>query len=123
MKKLLSVLLFTILSIIVGASILSTENKNQSTNIEISQMSNAHLLSETGTLLEYHPDKNEAIVQIDNSDKRFLYDKIILILNGPTSQYKIDSSMIGEKIKFSYFNSTPTDKPTLDIYLIDKVEY
>ena len=123
MKKLLSVLLFTILSIIVGASILSTENKNQSTNIEISQMSNEHLLSETGTLLEYHPDKNEAIVQIDNSDKRFLYDKIILILNGPTSQYKIDSSMIGEKIKFSYFNSTPTDKPTLDIYLIDKVEY
>ena len=123
MKKLLSVLLFTILSIIVGASILSTENKNQSTNIEISQMSNAHLLSETGTLLEYHPDKNEAIVQIDNSDKRFLYDKIILILNGPTSQYKIDSSMIGEKIKFSYFNNTPTDKPTLDIYLIDKVEY
>lgn len=123
MKKLLSVLLFTILSIIVGASILSTENKNQSTNTEISQMSNAHLLSETGTLLEYHPDKNEAIVQIDNSDKRFLYDKIILILNGPTSQYKIDSSMIGEKIKFSYFNSTPTDKPTLDIYLIDKVEY
>ncbi|RHS81855.1 hypothetical protein DW928_03895 [Firmicutes bacterium AM43-11BH] len=102
---------------------MSTENKNQSTNIEISQMSNAHLLSETGTLLEYHPDKNEAIVQIDNSDKRFLYDKIILILNGPTSQYKIDSSMIGEKIKFSYFNSTPTDKPTLDIYLIDKVEY
>ena len=38
-------------------------------------MSDAHLLSETGTLLEYHPDKNEAIVQVDNSDKRFLYDK------------------------------------------------
>lgn len=30
--------------------------------------------------------------------------------------------MVGEKIKFSYFNSTPTDKPTLDIYLIDKFE-
>ena len=116
MKKLLSVLLFTILSIIIGASILSTENKNPSTNTEISPMSDAHLLSETGTLLEYHPDKNEAIVQVDNSDKRFLYDKITLVFTGPTSQYKIDSSMVGEKIKFSYFNST------LDICLIEKFE-
>jgi hypothetical protein len=122
MKKLLSVLLFTILSIIIGASILSTENKNPSTNTEISPMSDAHLLSETGTLLEYHPDKNEAIVQVDNSDKRFLYDKITLIFTGPTSQYKIDSSIVGEKIKFSYFNSTPTDKPTLDICSIEKFE-
>ena len=43
MKKLLSVLLFTILSIIIGASILSTKNKNPSTNTEISPMSDAQL--------------------------------------------------------------------------------
>lgn len=66
--------------------------------------------------------ENEAIVQVDNSDKRFFKYKVTLIFTGPTSQYKIDSSMVGEKIKFSYFNSTPTDKPTLDIYLIDKFE-
>ena len=62
------------------------------------------------------------IVQVDDSDNRFLYDEVTSILTGPAGEYKIDSSMVGEKIKFSYFHSTPTDKPTLEIYLIDKWE-
>ena len=74
------------------------------------------------TLLEYHSDKKEAIVQVDDTNNRFLYDEVTLILTGPAGEYKIDSSMVGEKIKFSYFHSTPTDKPTLEIYLIDKLE-
>ena len=81
MKKLLPLLFFGFLSIIIGASILSKENKETSPNRDISQM-----------------------------------------LTGPAGEYKIDSSMVGEKIKFSYFHSTPTDKPTLEIYLIDKLE-
>ena len=64
----------------------------------------------------------EAIVQVDDTNNRFLYDEVTLILTGPAGEYKIDSSMVGEKIKFSYFHSTPTDKPTLEIYLIDKLE-
>lgn len=119
MKKLLPLLLFGFLSIIIGASILSKET---SPNRDISQMSDAHLLSDTGTLLEYHSDKKEAIVQVDDTNNRFLYDEVTLILTGPAGEYKIDSSMVGEKIKFSYFHSTPTDKPTLEIYLIDKLE-
>ena len=78
MKKLLPLLLFGFLSIIIGASILSKENKETSPNRDISQMSNAHLLSDTGTLLEYHPDKKETIVQVDDSDNRFLYDEVTL---------------------------------------------
>lgn len=66
--------------------------------------------------------KKEAIVQVDDTNNRFLYDEVTLILTGPAGEYKIDSSMVGEKIKFSYFHSTPTDKPTLEIYLIDKLE-
>lgn len=55
MKKLLPLLFFGFLSIIIGASILSKENKETSPNRDISQMSDAHLLSDTGTLLEsYH---------------------------------------------------------------------
>ena len=122
MKKLLPLLFLGFLSIIIGASILSKENKETSPNRDISQMSDAHLLSDTGTLLEYHSDKKETIVQVDDSDNRFLYDEVTLILTGPAGEYKIDSSMVGEKIKFSYFHSTPTDKPTLEIYLIDKWE-
>ena len=122
MKKLLPLLFFGFLSIIIGASILSKENKETSPNRDISQMSDAHLLSDTGTLLEYHSDKKEAIVQVDDTNNRFLYDEVTLILTGPAGEYKIDSSMVGEKIKFSYFHSTPTDKPTLEIYLIDKLE-
>lgn len=101
---------------------MSKENSGTSKNREISQMSNAHLLSNTGTLLEYYPDKKEAIVQVDDPDNRFLYDEIILILTGPSDGYKIDSSLVSEKIEFSYFNSTPTDQPTLEVYLIDKLE-
>ena len=55
---------------------MSKENKETSPNRDISQMSNAHLLSDTGTLLEYHPDKKETIVQVDDSDNRFLYDEV-----------------------------------------------
>ena len=49
MKKLLPLLFFGFLSIIIGASILSKENKETSPNRDISQMSDAHLLSDTGT--------------------------------------------------------------------------
>ena len=122
MKKILPLLLLAFLSIIIGALILSRENKETSQNRDIAQISDAHLLSDTGTLLEYHPDKKEAIVQVDDAENRFLYDEVTLILTGPAGEYKIDSSMVGEKIKFSYFYSTPTDKPTLEIYLIDKLE-
>lgn len=78
MKKLLPLLLFGFLSIIIGASILSKENKETSPNRDISQMSDAHLLSDTGTLLEYHSDKKEAIVQVDDTNNRFLYDEVTL---------------------------------------------
>mgnify|MGYP000482531294 CR=1 FL=1 len=102
---------------------MSKENKETSPNRDISQMSDAHLLFEIQVLLlEYHSDKKEAIVQVDDTNNRFLYDEVTLILTGPAGEYKIDSSMVGEKIKFSYFHSTPTDKPTLEIYLIDKLE-
>ena len=120
MKKLLPLLFFGFLSIIIGASILSKENKETSPNRDISQMSDAHLLSDTGTLLEYHSDKKEAIVQVDDTNNRFLYDEVTLILTGPAGEYKIDSSMVGEKIKFSYFHSTPTDKPEIIRFRIGK---
>ena len=47
---------------------MSKENKETSQNRDISQISDAHLLSDTGTLLEYYPDKKEAIVQVDDSE-------------------------------------------------------
>ena len=43
MKKLLPLLFLGFLSIIIGASILSKENKETSPNRDISQMSDAHL--------------------------------------------------------------------------------
>ena len=103
MKKLLPLLFFGFLSIIIGASILSKENKETSPNRDISQMSDAHLLSDTGTLLEYHSDKKEAIVQVDDTNNRFLYDEVTLILTGPAGEYKIDSSMVGEKNQIFLF--------------------
>ena len=58
---------------------MSKENKETSPNRDISQMSDAHLLSDTGTLLEYHSDKKRAIVQVDDTNNRFLYDEVTLI--------------------------------------------
>ena len=100
---------------------MSKENKETSPNRDISQMSDAHLLSDTGTLLEYHSDKG-AIVQVDDTNNRFLYDEVTLILTGPAGEYKLIPQLVGEKIQIFLFHSTPTDKPTLEIYLIDKLE-
>ena len=70
MKKLLPLLFFGFLSIIIGASILSKENKETSPNRDISQMSDAHLYQIQvlcwNTILI-----KEAIVQVDDTNNRF----------------------------------------------------
>lgn len=122
MKKRVLLLLFVFLIIIIGVLILSRENREISENGEIPPASNAYLLSDTGTLLACYSDRKEAIVKVDDSDNRFLYDEITLIFTGASNEYKINSSMVGEKIKFYYFSTKSTNQPTLEIYLINKLE-
>ncbi len=79
---------------------MSKENKETSPNRDISQMSDAHLLSDTGTLLEYHSDKKEAIVQVDDTNNRFLYDEVTLILTALQVSIKLIPQWLVRKSNF-----------------------
>lgn len=105
------------MTIIIGASILSKRN-DEIKNEEVSRMQNAYLISSTGTVLECPDDKKEVLVQVDDPENDFLYDEITLVYTGPSSDNTIDSLVVGEKIKFSYFPDEPTDKETLNCYII-----
>lgn len=119
MKKIVLLIILGILSIIIGASILNKEN-NKPKNGEVSQKQNAHLLSEEGTVLESPNDKREVLIQVDSLDSSFAYNEITLIYTGAANAQTIDSLKVGDKIRFSYFPYEPTDKQTLNVYIIEK---
>ena len=119
MKKIVLLIILGILSIIIGASILNKEN-NKPKKGEVSKKQNAHLLSEEGTVLESPNDKREVLIQVDSSDSSFAYNEITLIYIGAANAQTIDSLKVGDKIRFSYFPDEPTDKQTLNVYIIEK---
>lgn len=121
MKKLILLILVGISSIMIGASILNKENNN-SKNDEVSKMQNAYLLSGKGTVLKCFTDKKELLIQVDDSDDNFLYDEITLIYIGASNDHTINSLKIGEKIEFSYFPDESTNKQTLNVYMVEKIE-
>ena len=116
MKKIVLLIILGVLSIIIGASILNKEN-NKPKKGEVSKKQNAHLLSEEGTVLESPNDKREVLIQVDSS---FAYNEITLIYTGAANAQTIDSLKVGDKIRFSYFPDEPTDKQTLNVYIIEK---
>ena len=121
MKKIVLLIILGILSIIIGASILNKEN-NKPKNGEVSQKQNAHLLSEKGTVLEDPTDKREVLIQVESSDNSFVYNEITLMYTQSSNDNTIDSIKTGDKIRFSYFPDEPTDKQTLNVYIIEKLE-
>lgn len=121
MKKLILLILVGISSIMIGASILNKENNN-SKNDEVSKMQNAHLLYGKGIVLKCFTDKKELLIQVDDSDDNFLYDEITLIYTGASNDHAINSLKIGEKIEFSYFPDESTNKQTLNVYMVEKIE-
>lgn len=121
MKKIILLILVGLTSIIIGASILNKENSKPK-NGEASKEQNAHLLSEKGTVLESPTDKREVLIQVESSDNSFDYNEITLIYTGASNDHTIDSLKTGDKIRFSYFPDEPTDKQTLNVYIIEKLK-
>ena len=75
-----------------------------------------------GTVLKCFTDKKELLIQVDDSDNIFLYDEITLIYIGASNDHTINSLKIGEKIEFSYFPDESTNKQTLNVYMVEKIE-
>lgn len=121
MKKIVLLIILGVLSIIIGASIWNKENSKPE-NGEVSKEQNAYLLSEKGIVLENLTDKREVLIQVEGSDNSFAYNEITLIYTGASNDHTIDSLKTADKIRFSYFPDEPTDKQTLNVYIIEKLE-